>query len=60
MQTGDDGEWLKQWTAEGEHLFLNYLEYVPSGPARLEALRQCHDNPLARHFGFARTLEKLQ
>ena len=41
-------------------MFLNYLEYIPSGPARLEALRQCHDDPLARHFGFARTLEKLQ
>ncbi len=69
MRRGDAGEKgtpsrPRTWeTAEG--LLLHGREgrrrpYVPPGAARAEVLRQCHDDPLAVHFGFKRTLELLQ
>ena len=36
-------------------------KFVPQGTeAKAKALMECHDNPLAGHFGYKRTLEKLK
>jgi hypothetical protein len=33
---------------------------LPTTHEKAEALRECHDNPLAGHFGVRRTLKKIQ
>jgi transposase InsO family protein len=38
-------------------LFRKDLLYIPDGPARLQVLHQCHDIPMAGHFGVQKTLE---
>jgi hypothetical protein len=52
--------WLERWE-ELPGSFLKYEGrlYVPEG-ARLSVLSACHDDPLAGHFGFKRTLELLR
>ena len=36
-------------------LFRQNLLYVPDGPSRLRVLQQCHDTPMAGHFGIHKT-----
>ena len=40
-------------------LFKDGRLYVPEGELRMEALRSCHDSPLAGHFGRRKTAELL-
>ena len=35
------------------------LLYVPDGPSRLEVVQQCHDTPMAGHFGIHETFELI-
>ena len=54
LSTGSD-----RWTEEEGIYFFNERIYVPSD-LRLQVLEQCHDSPLAGHFGQKRTLELIQ
>jgi hypothetical protein len=49
--------WAARWM-EASDQTLRYEDrlYVPAG-TRLEVLKACHDDPLAGHFGFTRTLD---
>lgn len=38
-------------------LFRDQLLYVPEGVARLAVLQNCHDSPVAGHFGIHKTVE---
>ena len=38
-------------------LFRNNQLYIPDGLARRQVLQQCHDIPMAGHFGVQKTLE---
>ena len=44
---------------EGGLLYRNQLLYVPEGECRTKVLQKCHDDPLAGHFGVAKTLELI-
>ena len=40
-------------------LFRQTLLYVPDGPSRLKVVQQCHDTPMAGHFGIHKTFELI-
>ena len=48
---------LHHFTAHDGLLYRNHLLYVPEGSCRNQVLQTCHDDPLAGHFGVAKTLE---
>ena len=50
---------LDTFTIQEGLLFRDHLLYVPEGPCRTRVLRECHDDPLAGHFGVAKTLELI-
>lgn len=50
---------LDQFTFHEGLVFRNNLLYVPAGSCRTRVLQTCHDDPLAGHFGVAKTLELL-
>ena len=50
---------LDTFTIQEYLLFRDHLLYVPEGPCRTRVLRECHDDPLAGHFGVAKTLELI-
>jgi hypothetical protein len=50
---------LNHFTTHDGLLYRNHLLYVPDGPCRLRVLQTCHDDPLAGHFGVAKTLALL-
>nr|OQO15700.1 hypothetical protein B0A51_17498 [Rachicladosporium sp. CCFEE 5018] len=51
--------WSSRWRVEGDAAWYQGKIYVPAGPVRARMLQETHDDPLAGHFGFARTLELL-
>ena len=50
---------LDHFTIQDGLVFRDHLLYVPEGPCRSRVLRECHDDPLAGHFGVAKTLELI-
>ena len=48
------------WTLRDRLLLFKNKLYVPPGLLRREVVRRNHDDPLAGHFGFARTLTLIQ
>ena len=48
---------LHQFTVQDGLLYRDHLLYVPEGSCRTQVLQTCHDDPLAGHFGVAKTLE---
>ena len=56
---GSRPDWVNRWTDRPNGL-LQYEGrlYVPA-IARIEVLRMCHDDPLAGHFGFRRTMDTV-
>ena len=51
--------YLNQFTTRDGLLYRNHLLYVPEGSCRTRVLQNCHDDPLAGHFGVTKTLELL-
>jgi hypothetical protein len=57
---GERPGWVEKWgLIKGNLLQFGDSLYVPEG-ARIEVMQHCHDDPLAGHYGFARTLELVQ
>ena len=50
---------LDHFTIQDGLVFREHLLYVPEGPCRTRVLKECHDDPLAGHFGVAKTLELI-
>ena len=50
---------LNQFSVRDGLLFRNHLLYVPEGQCRTRVVRECHDDPLAGHFGVTKTLELI-
>ena len=53
-------KWARYWECDDGLWRHKGRTYVPEGPLRLEVLQTCHDDPLAGHFGFDRTLELVR
>ena len=56
---GMKSSYLNQFTTRDGLLYRNHLLYVPEGSCRTRVLQNCHDDPLAGHFGVTKTLELL-
>lgn len=53
-------DWVRCWsTSENGALLYKGKIFAPEG-TRLQILQTCHDDPLAGHFGFKRTLQGIQ
>jgi hypothetical protein len=50
--------WTQLWSKRDQFWYYNDKLYVPPG-ARVSVLRMTHDDPLAGHFGIARTLKRV-
>ena len=50
---------LAKFSFQDGILLRNDLVYVPDGPCRVRVITECHDRPLAGHFGVAKTLELI-
>ena len=56
----EDEEWTRRWDCQGGTWQYEGKTYIPEGQLRLELLHTAHDDRLAGHFGFTRTLELLR
>ena len=56
---GMKSSYLNQFTTRDGLLYRNHLLYVPEGSCQTRVLQNCHDDPLAGHFGVTKTLELL-
>ena len=50
---------LDTFTIQEGLLFRDHLLYIPEGPCHTQVLRECHNDPLAGHFGVTKTLELI-
>ena len=50
---------LNHFSVHDGLLFRDHLLYVPEGSCRTRVLQECHDDPLAGHFGVGKTLELI-
>jgi len=50
-------QWADRWSTGSDDTLLHEGRLYVPGVARVKVLQACHDDPLAGHFGFARTLD---
>jgi transposase InsO family protein len=53
----DRPDWTEHWRLDEEGLLRHRERYYVPSAARLRVLQSCHDDPMAGHFGMAKTLD---